>query len=791
MLSPLRHCIKRPTVLPARRRILALGLLELVALIAASVVMTASPVPTLIPVSWDDDDGVEIDDSVWEPDPVTLSLGRDTDDSVHDMALRFLVPDLASLHEITFARLRFNSRGSQIPGSTTFVISAAAELDPASPSQEHRPSMLRQTTHQVVWTIPQPWIDGGANPLFYYSPDISAVINEVMALPGWPGDGASLMLCLRDTSAPGSGPAFITCTDFDEARAPVTLEICPTLADAFDCHALAGRPTNHSITINFRPLVAIEAYIEYGSAPGWMATPVHSVEAGETCEILLDGLATNTAYAYRLRYRRAGDFGAYEFGTDRAFHTQRPPGAAFTFTAQADSHFWDFWGRWPLEPPSLALYETTLDNIASDQADFHFELGDFTMTAYGLTAESDVERHVVQRRFLDRALRATPFFEVLGNHEGELGWLTAENDSVPIWAERSRHLLIPNPYPDGFYRGCPDSAASGPGYRESYYSWEWGDALFVILDPYWCTTEKPHHNLDPDDGGGWAWTLGQEQYDWLYDVLRRSRKTWKIILTHQLTGGVQYDEDNYGRGGIEVAKWGVEHLPSFEWGGENRFGQDIFDLMRPGWWQGPIHDMLVKTGVDLVIHGHDHFCALQELDGITYALCPQPMDPLYTYGARDYGEYSHGILLPNSGHLRFRVSPDDIVIEYVRAYLPGEGDNQEVAAVWSVATGSAAVASDLRAGRHLTISPNPALSGAPVVIRALDAPDHSTWSETCGAQLRIFDAAGRLCATPGRLRDGSITWDQRGPQGPLPAGVYFCTMPGDDDHERTKLILAR
>jgi hypothetical protein len=791
MLSSLRHYMKPPTALPARVRVLTFAFFELAALIALSVVMTASPLPTQIPVAADDDDGVEIDHTVWDPNPVILSLGRDDAGSVHDMALRFLVPDLASLQEIAFARLRFNSRGSQVPDGITFVISGVAEVCPASPSQERRPSTLTQTVHQVNWTVSQPWADGGANPLFYYSPDISPIINEILALPGWPGGAASLIVCLEDTSAPGSGPALVDCTDFDEARAPVMLEVCPVLEDAFDCHPLAVRPTDHSIAINFRPLVAIDACIEYGTSCGWDTTPVRVVEAGETCEIDLEGLDDNTAYAYRLRYRRAGTCGDYAFGDERAFHTQRARGSTFTFTAQADSHIWDYWGRWPLDRPQLALYRETLENVACDDADFHFELGDFTMTAYGLTADSDMDRYAVQRRFLDRALRGTAFFEVLGNHEGEVGWLRADNDSVPIWAERARHLLIPGPYPDGFYGGCTDSAASGPGYRESYCAWNWGDALFVILDPFWYTMEKPHHNGNPDENGGWAWTLGQEQYDWLYNVLRRSTRTWKIILMHQIVSGVPYECGNYGRGGIEVAKYDVAHMASFEWGGENHLGQDVFSSMRPGWSHGPIHDMLVETGVNLVIHGHDHFCALQELDGITYALVPQPMDPAYTYGCRDYGAYSHGTLLPNSGHLRFRVSPDDIVIEYVRAYLPGDGINQEVAAVWSVANGSAAVASDVRTGRHLTISPNPALGGAPVVIRALDAPDRSTWSAACGAQLSIFDATGRLCARPGRLRDGRLTWDQSGPQGMLPAGVYFCSMPGDGKHERTKLILAR
>lgn len=48
--------------------------------------------------------------------------------------------------------------------------------------------------------------------------------------------------------------------------------------------------------------------------------------------------------------------------------------------------------------------------------------------------------------------------------------------------------------------------------------------------------------------------------------------------------------------------------------------------MRPG-CDMPIHDLLLKCGVNVMFHGHDHFYAKQEKDGIIYQLVLQPRTP--------------------------------------------------------------------------------------------------------------------------------------------------------------------
>jgi hypothetical protein len=81
-----------------------------------------------------------------------------------------------------------------------------------------------------------------------------------------------------------------------------------------------------------------------------------------------------------------------------------------------------------------------------------------------------------------------------------------------------------------------------------------------------------------------------------------------------------------------------------------------------------------ETGdrVTIFFHGHDHFFAKQELDGVIYQLVPQPSHHNFRKAnqAEAYG-YLSGQILPNSGHLRVTVCSSDVTVDYVRAYLPG------------------------------------------------------------------------------------------------------------------------
>ena len=116
------------------------------------------------------------------------------------------------------------------------------------------------------------------------------------------------------------------------------------------------------------------------------------------------------------------------------------------------------------------------------------------------------------------------------NHEGESGWqLNGTPNNIAVWATLARKRYFPNPAADAFYSA---STVAEPfvGTRDSFYAFEWGDALFVMLDPFWYTRTRP--NTDR-----WRWTLGEAQYQWLRRVLEGSTARFKFVFLHHLVGG--------------------------------------------------------------------------------------------------------------------------------------------------------------------------------------------------------------------------------------------------------------
>lgn len=419
-----------------------------------------------------------------------------------------------------------------------------------------------------------------------------------------------------------------------------------------------GRPTTDAITASVLSSVARSVVIDYRSLSGTSSRRVGpiAVEADAPQNIEISGLSPDTAYAYTV------SLDGVSSGEHR-FHTARAPGSPFTFTIDADPHNRD---------PNFNgdLYATTLRNAKADGPDLHVNLGDTFMTekVKPVTIADAASTFTDMRPYFGIIGPDVPLYLVNGNHEGELGWLLPRGDQrdLPIWSTQLRQAYYPNPLPGGFYRGgsTPDSYLGGV--RDGYFAWTWGDAQFIVLDPFWYTSDKPRSEVTD---GNWGWTLGRAQYDWLRTTLDNSRSAYIFVFVHHLVGGA-----SEARGGVEVAA-------NFEWGGKNTDGSDGFATHRPGWGE-PIHQLLVAHHVSAVFHGHDHVFVAQELDGIVYQEVPQPSNAQYdnTRLATDYG-YTHGVVLGSSGHLRVDVSSQAATVSYVRSYLakderPGRRNGQ-------------------------------------------------------------------------------------------------------------------
>ncbi len=400
---------------------------------------------------------------------------------------------------------------------------------------------------------------------------------------------------------------------------------------------ILGIPTDNSVVFNAVSDKQLSAYIAYGRDENKFdqQTTEQIFPAGEPIEITIDGLETNTRYFYQLNYKTNNktEFTSASKGT---FITQRAKGEMFSFAVEADPHL--------DESSNYTTFRNMLKNAAEIEADFLIDLGDNFMTEkFPIFNEYYVEqRNLLYRHFWDETCKSMPLFLVNGNHEGELRW---RDDMMDI-ATTVRKKYYPMPSPNDFYTGSDH--IESVGLRENYYAWYWGDALFVVIDVYGYTENR---NNNP-----WCFTLGKKQYDWFTETLEKSDAKYKFVFAHQLVGG-----DSYGRGGAEFVDY-------FEMGGKNADGSSGFENERQG-WEKPLHQIMLENGVQIYFHGHDHFYAEQEKDGIIYQLVPQPSFPGYTTvnDAENYG-YLSGIILPNSGHLQVTVMKDSARVDYIGAY---------------------------------------------------------------------------------------------------------------------------
>jgi hypothetical protein len=424
-----------------------------------------------------------------------------------------------------------------------------------------------------------------------------------------------------------------------EAKQPSQNSTCNDVpAHALDL--VLGRPTRDSVTLSVLTYQDAQGRIAYGTRRGELTrqSPLRQFKNGEPVEIVIGSLQSNTRYFYQ--FRAPGIESA-----EGTFHTQRTPGSEFTFTITADSHLDD--------RVSAPLYQRTLANALADAPDFNIDLGDTFMTEKHDSRANAARQYLAQRYYFGQLCHSAPLFLVLGNHDGESPrGRGSESDSLAVWSNLMRKRYFPNPTADSFFTA---NAAKHPeaGLLQDYYAWQWGDALFIVLDPFWFT-QKQRGQSD-----NWKRTLGEEQYQWLRRTLEGSKAKLKFVFIHHLVGGATPE----GRGGAEAA-------PLFEWGGKNADGTDGFKQNRPG-WPAPIHQLLVENRAAAVFHGHDHLYVKQDLDGIVYQEVPQPGTPGQDKPrtAAEYG-YKSGVILGSPGHLRVRVSATGAAVDYVRAVLP-------------------------------------------------------------------------------------------------------------------------
>ncbi len=463
------------------------------------------------------------------------------------------------------------------------------------------------------------------------------------------------------------------------ARAPVTLV----------ASELLGRPTATSVTVNAIFDQAVEVRLDFGTAADALTLSRTVTCPNGYVEVAVDGLEPDARYFYRMRYRTAN--GEWTLGAVHQLHTQRGPRSGFTFDVQADSHqgFAPFY--------DANLYRVTVENLRADTPDFVVDLGDtFSLDDDVETEATVAAKYLAQRDFMGAFAHSSPLFLVLGNHENEEGWNLDDKgpegraSSLPVLGANARKTYFVNPVPNGFYTGNEDASTTeiiDDHLKEDYYAFEWGNALFVMIDPFWYTTRKPYvgaiggeHDDEAMIGDRWSWTLGRQQYDWLARTLRSTDRRFIFVFAHQLAGGT-VDYSRGGRSGARYAEWGGYDVDGTTW---------AFDKRRPG-WEKPIHELFRETNVTVFFHGHDHVYAREELDGIVYQLVPHAAcsNPRNRRGfPSNQRDYDTAVMADNSGYLRVRVEPEHVVVQYVRSFLPGTGENSHIEQEYEILAGN-------------------------------------------------------------------------------------------------------
>lgn len=419
---------------------------------------------------------------------------------------------------------------------------------------------------------------------------------------------------------------------------------------------ILGSPTSTSVSASIILEKESEAYMEYtsGSDKQKNKTTVCKSTVNGPLRIVLNNLTPSTVYSCCLNYRLPNEKQFRQTAVS-SFSTQKKYGETFSFGVQGDSH--------PEREGKMfnpLLYCQTLDSVIQKRPDFYFMMGDdFSidrLLVSGQANKDNVEKvYLNQLAWLGKTGKMPPIFLVNGNHEQAAKYLLDGTENSPaVLAANARKKYFPQPDPSGFYGGDKDTVAN-IGFLKDYYSFEWGNALFIVIDPYWHSdipvdnqpgTQEKKNRRDP-----WGISLGDTQYQWFKNTLEKSKARFKFVFSHHVLGT--------GRGGVENA-----HL--FEWGGQDRNGSYQFTKYRPT-WEMPIHQLMVKNKVTIFFQGHDHLFARQELDGIIYQSVPNPADDTYTAFNRD--AYTSGVILPNSGFLHVTVNAVSVKVDYIRSWL--------------------------------------------------------------------------------------------------------------------------
>jgi 3',5'-cyclic AMP phosphodiesterase CpdA len=396
------------------------------------------------------------------------------------------------------------------------------------------------------------------------TPSCNPTASAVCLIPGLEGEDTGTLLPQMTLALPPAATVTVTAAEVAQTPTAAATSVPALTLPASESLALLAGPylgevTGSTVAVSWVTHEAAAFVVRYGLPGGALresAATSTASPAGCWHSAVLTALEPGTTYRYTVQ-TSDGRAASQEMTVTTA------PAAGtdhFTFLVLGDSRPGD---RITAQPSTGA--RNVAAQVATEQFSLALHTGDMVGAGGVCSGElSGWEQYL--RAYLDLfgdSLSRAPWYVMLGNHEfagGSCG--------------------------DDIYRtvfSLPRNAPSGD--EERYYSFDWGNAHFTVLDGY----------LD--------FAAGSAQYAWLERDLASATQRWKFVFFH---------EPVYSSG---------EHGPSLD---EQQVWVPLFE----------------QYGVDVAFAGHDHIyertcpilqgaCTTVERGGVVYFVTGGAGAPLY------------------------------------------------------------------------------------------------------------------------------------------------------------------
>jgi len=232
--------------------------------------------------------------------------------------------------------------------------------------------------------------------------------------------------------------------------------------------------TKSSIVIMWETKLPTTSSVEHrGDAKTWERTTVGGLR--RIHEVKLTGLAAQSSYRYRVCWETADGKGLTPASPEYTFTTAVRGRSPFSFAVYGDTR----WNHGPSRHGSVARA------VLRSKPGFVVNTGDIVMGKRGYEEYGP--------EFFGPAaelLASVPYYVAIGDHEGR---------------------FVGRKWFDRLFSYSK---------KETYYSFDYGNGHFVVLDP----------SIAADGGPGIH--PGTEQYEWLVDDLSESKAEWRFVFLH-------------------------------------------------------------------------------------------------------------------------------------------------------------------------------------------------------------------------------------------------------------------